>query len=386
MSERASLELTDDRLSDSRASRPENRPLPVHADERRPDPDAVSRRTRVHWRPQLNKTLAICIFLLLMIPFPASAQSATWKFQDRDYFNPLSSEPRAARTTVDFPGLSDSFPFSKTDQPTHLVWEITLGREIPIWGKQTQNRSNDSPALRRPGDWGFGIWFPVSFHMIEYMDGDSNPIVNTDYRAGGMLKATTTIANGLDLHARFSLGHESTHLGDEFTIFAEDLHDDFERINVSWEYWELAAGLDSSSFSARAGFIDVIGDDGFYSAHPLETVEIQRTIPVSTRNYEWWGGLEYRPSTPECWDYRLFASADLRHRTVYDYHRRSDVDNEAQLSLNFLLGFRTRVESGRRILREFFFRFYHGVNPHGQFRTERDYTYFGAGVRFGFDF
>ena len=316
---------------------------------------------------------------------PCCLPAATWGLEDRDYFNPLSSEPRAARTAVDFPGLSDRFPFSKTDQPTHLVWEITLGREIPLWGRETQNRGG--LGLRRPGDWGFGVWLPISFHMIEYMDGDSNPIVNTDYRFGGMLKVSRTIKNGLDLHGRFGFGHESTHLGDEFTIFAEDLHDDFERINVSWEYWEVAAGIETSSFSGRGGYIGVIGEDGFYSDHPLESVENQRIIPVSTRNYEPWIGLEYRSSTPMCWDYRLFASADLRQRTVYDYHRRPDEDNEAQLSLNFILGFRPpRVESGSRVLREFFFRFYHGVNPHGQFRMQTDYMYLGAGVRFGFDF
>ena len=91
-----------------------------------------------------------------------------WAFEDKDYFNPLASEPRAARTTVEYPAVSDRFPFSRTDHPTHLVWEITLGREVPIWGKETQDRPG-SPDSRCPRDWGFGFWFPVSFHMIEYM-------------------------------------------------------------------------------------------------------------------------------------------------------------------------------------------------------------------------
>ena len=178
-----------------------------------------------------------------------SSSSTQWTLRDKDYFNPLSSEPRAARIAVDFPGRSDRFPFSKTDQPHHLVWAITLGREIPLWGKESQDR-DASPDLRVSGDWGFGVWFPISFHMIEY----------TDYRAGGMLKATRTLRSGMDLHGRFGLGHESTHLGDEFTIIAERVHKDtFERINVSWEYWELAGGLDLNWGSIRGGYVRGLG-------------------------------------------------------------------------------------------------------------------------------
>ena len=220
------------------------------------------------------------------------------------------------------------------------------------------------------------------------MDGDSNPIVNTDYRAGGVLKMHRTIKRGVELHGRFGLGHESTHLGDEFTIFAEDAPDeeDFERINVSWEYWELAGGLAFRWGSVRAGYIGVVGKDGFYSNHLLESVENPREIPISKRNHEPWLGGEYRSQGP--WSrYRFFASADLRFRTIYDYHRDSNKVEESQPSLNLLVGFRSpRVESGAQILRAVYGRVYYGVNPHGQFRTEKDYLYVGAGMRFGFDF
>ena len=115
--------------------------------------------------------------------------------------------------------------------------------------------------------------------------------------------------------------------------------------------------------------------------------EHPRDIPASTRNYEPWFGMECRALAPTSWSYRFFASADLRFRTVYDYHRASDEDEDVGPSLNIILGFRSPgVESGTRVLREMYLRVYHGVNPHGQFRTQKDYTYFGAGFRFGFDF
>ena len=226
--------------------------------------------------------------------------------------------------------------------------------------------------------------------MIEYMDGNSNPIVNTDYRAGGLFKANRTIAQGIDFNLRFGLGHESTHLGDEFTIFAQDAPDgeDFERINVSWEYWEVAGGLAFDRGAFRVGYIRVLGDDGFYSNHLLEGVANPRRIQASKRNYEPWIGGEYRWEWPPRWRYRLFTSGDLRFRTVYDYHRvSSDEGEEFQASYNVLVGLRPpEVVSGAQVLREIYFRVYYGVNPHGQFRTEKDYMFFGMGVRFGFDF
>ena len=60
-----------------------------------------------------------------------------------------------------------------------LAWEVSLGREIPIF-----TRANFDDATRGlKGSQGFGLWVDVSFHMIEDMGKDpSNPIINTDYR------------------------------------------------------------------------------------------------------------------------------------------------------------------------------------------------------------
>lgn len=334
------------------------------------------------------RCFAVCV-IVAMVAAPAAAQVNGWGLEDKDYFNPLSSEPRAARLAVELPGRSDRFPFSRTDDPRHWVWEITVGRELPLFGWERDGR-DESHSGRRKNDWGIGVWTPVSFHMIEYMDGDSNPIVNNDYRFAGAVKASWTFRDGLDLNGRMTVGHESTHLGDEFTIFAERDHPDFERINVSYEYVEVAVGVDADRWTVRGGDIRVIGDDGWYSDHLLEPVENPRTIPISRRNHEPWIGAEWRTRQP-AWrsaDFEWFASADLRFRTVYDYHRASaDAGEDVEPTYNILVGIRApRVDAGAQILREIYFRYYEGVNPHGQFRNQRDYTYFGLGFRFGFDF
>lgn len=36
---------------------------------------------------------------------------------------------------------------------------------------------------------GLGVWLPIAFHMAEDFKDESNPIVDTDYRFGVMLKS-----------------------------------------------------------------------------------------------------------------------------------------------------------------------------------------------------
>jgi hypothetical protein len=76
------------------------------------------------------------------------------------------------------------------------------------------------------------------------------------------------------------------------------------------------------------------------------------------------------------WD--VYASAELRWRSVYDYHRASrNTPEDRQVSVNVIVG--TKISGSNKASP--FVRFYRGVNPHGQFRNQRDYTEVGIGVR-----
>ncbi len=77
------------------------------------------RRGRPHEVPKRrgSKSFVVCLMCLTSAYVsPAWAQSScggfpdtqSWLFENRDYFDPLSSEPRAARTAVEYPGLSRS--------------------------------------------------------------------------------------------------------------------------------------------------------------------------------------------------------------------------------------------------------------------------------------
>ena len=181
----------------------------------------------------------ICVAILVLIECvlwrPAWAQSAlsTEFFRDRPLYEPLLAEPRPARTMLLVPGWSAEFPDS-VKEGSRFAWQISLGDELPILTLSSQQ----SAGVMEKGRWGVGLWIPVSFHVIEDFKDDSAPIVDTDYRFGFMAKFQCGCFENMRLGLRFvPWAHESTHLGDEYTI--EAVKDPaFERVNVSYEYWE----------------------------------------------------------------------------------------------------------------------------------------------------
>jgi hypothetical protein len=355
---------------------------------------------------------------------PAPREQATplkrhWSnewFRDRDYFDPLIAEPRAPQIAFTFPAWANDFQFS-VEPGTRLVWEVSLGREIPIFA-----RANFDDSTRVfPGSQGFGFWVDVSFHMIEDMGNDpSNPIINTDYRFSlGKVKYYRVISvskpdpampfpSWKSIAFRGDLyHHESTHLGDEFVIQGQAVHPDFERINVSFEFYDITGAFnwergDGLMHTIRGGTTGLISpSDGYYSDHTLAfPKEDEREVFTTERNFEPYVQYQFfaphirtnvstpteRPSggsveQPVRWAF--FASADARRRIVYDYHKPSqDVKEDTQWSFNLLAGLRSQPGNFRFSIKEFYGRVYYGVNPNGQLRSIKDYWLVGFGVNF----
>jgi hypothetical protein len=363
-------------------------------------------------------------------PAPVARQWRSEWFRDRDYFDPLIAEPRAPQIAFTFPAWTPEFQYS-VEPGTRLVWEVSLGREIPIFA-----RSNFDDATRGlKGSQGFGVWVDVSFHMIEDMGKDpSNPIINTDYRFSlAKLKyyrvvsvpppttGTDPVRRWKSIAVRADLyHHESTHLGDEFVINGQGAHPDFERQNVSFEFYDIAGAFnwergDGLLHSIRGGTTGLVKPShGYYSDHTLMfPVETQREVAKSERNFEPYVQYEFHaphrtrlasdpfgataaPGTqtasalqagagaferPARW--APFVSADLRRRIVLDFNKPSaDTKEDTQWSVNLLAGIRSQGGNFRFAIKEIYARFYHGVNPHGQLRNEKDFWLAGIGVNF----
>ena len=127
-----------------------------------------------------------------------------------------------------------------------LTWDVSVGREIPIF-----NRANFTEATTIKGSSGWGLWVDVSFHVIEELGKDeSNPIINTDYRFSlakvkyyRVIKMNPADKSYQSLAFKADLfHHESTHLGDEYVLHAQTLpqavldergRPPFERFNQS---------------------------------------------------------------------------------------------------------------------------------------------------------
>jgi hypothetical protein len=305
-----------------------------------------------------------------------STGGETWMLADRIYYEPLLAEQRAARIFLLFPGWSQKFPHSQ-DGSDRFAWQVALGREIPIVGWQSERVGL---ARFSRGKWGVGLWIPISFHMIEDFKDESNPIVDTDYRFGMMAKFQVGLTERSWLSVRFvPWAHESTHLGDEYTILAA-AQPDFERINVSYEYREYGISYEwslgnRSLLTVRHGGISLWGDDGYYSNHLLGSTT--PTLSPSGKNYEPSFGVEYRLPRSGTTGRQLIASVDFRSRLQYSFHHPASGEERRRPTWTIAVG-RTAVEGDRTFLRSYFGYFTRGVNPFGQLREQ--YPYWAAGI------
>ncbi len=280
-----------------------------------------------------------------------------------------------------FWGQSHPFPYMP-GEGNRTIWEVSFGKELPlgVWEKGATGA-----AFLDCHGWGFGLWAPLSFHMIDDLGEDSSPIINDDYRLAGAFKVAHAVTPRDVVSAKVQLGHESTHLGDEFVLRAVAAYgDDFRRINVSYEYVEFGVNWDhlfgrnrQHQVSLRGSGVQAAsfgGDVGWYSNELIDG----STIQSSRINFEPAVGVEYMPRGARGW--RPFFSYEGRLRTVYDYNKTSaDQKEDRQFSSTVVVGLRNLawVSNG---MPDLIFKGYYGVNPHGQLRNQPSFWMFGLGL------
>jgi hypothetical protein len=323
--------------------------------------------------------MAFVLVLFAMVPARAAGQAderrpAMWTFKDLPYYDPLMSEPRAARIELILPAWSKEFPHSE-EPGNRVAWLITLGRELPIVGVRPEKLDGRVGK----GQWGLGLWTPVSFHVIEDFKDESAPIVDTDYRFGTMLKFQYGLKENLWLGVKFvPWAH------DEYVIIAQR-QPTFKRVNPSFEYYEYGIsiekvfGADRLHVTARHGGINLWGDDGYYSDHLLG--EDTRSLTPSEKNYEPSFGLEVRGR--QLGSRQLFGSVDARHKLVYAFDRAPGDTEDKQWSMKVAAGLAVPEGTRGAPLKAVYLHYYWGVNPFGQLRTQKDFWTVGVGWIFG---
>ncbi len=280
--------------------------------------------------------------------------------------------------------------------PPHYPWSegfneriflnIQLGIDIPIIGGEN-NR------------WLWYIGLPVSFNMIDdFFEQETAPVIDTDYWFGtkieSLYRLQLTWPKNISLRI-LPIFHESTHIGDEFALHMKDENPtDFYRINVSYEAWEIVAGLDEwesgrgNAFNLRLGMSGRWNTDGYYSTpYPSEIgSSLQPTssyIIPSRGNLEYFGQFNttIESGFPSFKNWVFQGGFELRNRILFDFF--STEAEKRSWTVNTSLGWYRYDDNvaARRI--GFYMRLLAGQNPYGQFREQDGYFSFGAGISLG---
>ena len=317
---------------------------------------------------------------------------------DTPAISPIVAEPRASMMKVVIGGYSP-YAFQQTPGSTNIGMDLSVGKEIAI--VNSTDASVDQVPLKA-GQQRYGLWFPVSFHMLWDLNDASNAIVNTDYRFGGIVKYERGLKAGSfanEVGFRYTpLMHESTHLGDELTLAGQRRNPTtFERINPSQFFTELlgtaawyqdARGQHRDRTFARAGL-----DVSYTSLYGADTefTRNHRTIPGASSRVQPIVQVEHvfgrwipeygKGNLPSIAAFEPFISTDIRRSIVFNYEkaRTSDPDNHT-VSVNIIAGIRRADRVTRKGVSDFFLRIYHGVNPNGQFRNNSDFWLVGIGL------
>lgn len=339
-------------------------------------------------------------------------KQAGYFLEDYQYYKPMIGDIRDPHNHMRF-YRDDALTFTDSTDNLHRLWDVSFGENFPLFGFDFSQAAQQG-ALRRPG---IAFFIDGAAHMLLDFDAPSSAVINTDFRVGGGVSTRLWLPfNCLSLRYRYF--HESTHLGDEYTLLgvsksevaqAEKGDDKFRRYNVSYEAHELYGAIDRYAKWKKALKIPLLARPRLSYARAYTGVRrmkhtsytgvdssftsknIDPLLASSKYEYQVGGELFFRGWRPAqakeregaSWLSRLLAfqyfvmAADLYQRDQYDV-----TSPERRLSTNITLGvvyggyfegigdegqFEPKSKSTVRWL----LNYYNGVNPHGQFRQEK---------------
>jgi len=328
---------------------------------------------------QVMKKVLFCTSLLALFTYTLQGQeSEHYFFRDSHILKPFLSEIRSTTIKAELARINQlDENYYVSDYTSRPFVEVHLGYELPVY--YLVNRHHDF-KFSASGYLG-------SVLLIDMFEKTTSPVINTDYFFG--LKAAAIKYTGHPGIRNIGLkvvpvSHESTHLGDEFSIHGYHDLPGFQRINVSYEAWEIAAVINdpdtirSNLISAKMGFQGLWNPaGGYYNTDSLETKGAQ--IPLSENNYAWYVQLNWqRTEGFLCSDkWMNVLSMEVNNSLKFSY---DEVSNESRIwSVNLYVGWKYLAEKSNRHV-GFFFRYYAGIMPYGQFRNNAGYRYAGLSI------
>lgn len=335
---------------------------------------------------------ALC-FLILLIPVFLYAGEDEIPGGDKGFrffpagplFNGYISESLSTVNSLEIQWVNKAppgYPWPEGYGNRPLV-DIRLGMEVPVVGG-------------RSGHWAWYFGFPIGLHFITDMfQPDTAPVVNTDYWFGTRFE----ILYDLEISWPGNIGlrllpvyHESTHLGDEVSLFWSQNDPGYYRINVSYEAWEATLCLNEwnggadTALTLRIGLSGLWNGDGYYS---LPDDEEYGTSYASGDFFPSRGRLEFltqlQLQVPEGfpaigkWEFQ--GGVEVRNRILLDYF--SNAEELRAWTVTSSLGWYRYPENWKGRYMGFHLRILAGQNPHGQYREQYGYFSIGTGFSLG---
>lgn len=279
-----------------------------------------------------------------------------------------------------------AYDWGQTGKTTRFSTLATLGMNLPLWYGDFGE-----------GTYGLNVTMPVSATIwLDLFEPATSPIINTDYRiAGPAFCFIHRIRKGFARNysvAWTPFKHESTHIGDELALQHADQQLPLRRVNVSYNYTELAFTLNEAENKVvqnhcfRAGLLLLLSPkQGWYFVAP-EDGDATETHP---RLSPWEAWLQYQYQSPASkHGFQGIGSMEIRNRAAYGYPdyvyseegiARTTHTEKRIFTYNLFIGVRYNSP-----LYEGYFshvalgiRLYHGNCPYGQFRNITRYNQAG---------
>lgn len=301
--------------------------------------------------------------------------------------------PNFARADICNATNHNTYDYGNSGKNNRFFFQGVFGFDLPIWHADF---CNNRFGLNISDVMSATVW-------MDFFDKTTAPVVNTDFRAGA---PTVAFIHRLDNQKprrflyNYSLSvspfkHESSHIGDEQQIRRIDSKYALRRVNVSYNYCELALTLNEPENTHQIYHTFRIG--GMFLLSPqaswysvIEEAGDGSSVYVHKRVSPWEAYLQYQFQSPATrLGLQAVASYELRNRVKYGYDLslvEGEFDNpmpdSRSFSHNVFVGLRvhSRRYRGYFSTKSFGIRYYHGICPYGMFRSIAGYSSIGISV------
>lgn len=298
---------------------------------------------------------------------------------------PYQAEMFSPISKIEFIGFNKFHPsyYKNKNAEKRIFNEIQTGMQIPLFAK---------PLNLKKGELVFAITFPLSaVLLIDMYETETAPVINNDYRFGWELNTVySPDKHQISFIKNYSFTivpvfHESTHIGDEYSIHGYLNNPDFKRINVSYEAWQLFAGINKQTkkvkpmLSAELGYQRLMPYKNAY--YNIDSAEVKGNEIILSNNRDiWLLRAELQIPLSENKKHRnYFISTEFRRDLKFGY----SLDNPEQksFSVNLNTGIDLPVKNSRQRI-SIYLRYFRGVMPYGQLRDTDGLSIFGFGISF----